>query len=42
MQAGRFGYFSELPMLLTHKADTTMHGQMTEARGGGCGFFGNI
>lgn len=31
MRAGSFGYFSELPMLLTHKADTAMHSHMTES-----------
>ena len=31
MRDGTFGYFSQLPMLLTHKADCSMHGQMTSA-----------
>ena len=31
MRAGIFGYFAQLPMLLTHKADCAMHGQMTAA-----------
>ena len=30
MLQGNFTYFSDLPMLLTHRADTAMHGQMTE------------